>query len=751
MEEEIQKAKRKYIKMFFEAQVITQELKRGNDHIEQQGHVYLYPESTIGQTNLTKYQTLTYIPYESSDTTNTFKNKLQANSSDIQSYFSINPQGQLVLATLVTTTVQKKSETEGKWFSDNSSTITYKAIEEPIDYKSMISQYATPMSFYLELGMVTRNPEFLEKVVDLVKAKTNIQLTVLNTTTTEVTTQVDESTHHVRTRKKVRVRGEEVMKEISSDVTTTTQTTTTVKTVKPTVRVTSVDTWICSQKITYSKIPGSPVEETPYTITQESEKEKSLGSDTTVEESVSWTTRKDSIVQRTTTTDTYDSGIASDYTDNTDAFIALLDVKYELPNSEEKRWAGAYLKTDAEAFFQLLSQSSETANMEIVMRYIMQKYDKYGDYGAEDFSFNMFNQGSFTTIDGIYGSTAEEKFWYALKSMGYSAEAIAGAMGCVACESEFIPTVLNSSSGAYGIVQWKDPRKSSLQSYAKSKGKSEADIDIQIEFFIAELTGTGDAASYATRRTAGGKGENYHTYNDWVNATDVREAAIAYGWFFETFDNSTTKTEKILAGEKKRADRAEEYYEKYKDRGIGGTTGTSNDKRVRCYYTAANGRKFTILDQTKIPSFDGRCNAAACAIIASGYSDQTPTQLIDTRNSFGGDYYGAISGNSYWNRYGLQITKIDKDLDIANYTEDLRTQLVSGGYAAIWLNNHKKAYYGKSGTKWTGDIHWVAVIDYKYEGGIEKMAVADWRGITWVGVDEFTTNGITHMVFINEK
>ena len=31
------------------------------------------------------------------------------------------------------------------------------------------------------------------------------------------------------------------------------------------------------------------------------------------------------------------------------------------------------------------------------------------------------------------------------------------------------------------------------------------------------------------------------------------------------------------------------------------------------------------------------------------------------------------------------------------------------------------------------------------------MAVADWRGITWVGVDEFTTHGIRHMIFVNEK
>jgi len=385
------------------------------------------------------------------------------------------------------------------------------------------------------------------------------------------------------------------------------------------------------------------------------------------------------------------------------------------------------------------------------MRYIMQKYDKYGDYGAEDFSFNMFDQGSFTIIDGIYGSSVEDKFWYALKRMNYSNEAIAGAMGNVYCESGFRPTALNSSSGAYGLAQWLGGRRTNLQNYAASKGKTEEDEDCQIEFLIAELTGTGDAASYATRRTAGGKGENYQTYNDWTNATNEREAAVAYCWFFETPSTSDTKTDSILATEKKRADQATRYYELYKNRGTGGIIETSNEKSVRCYYTASNGRKFTILDQTKISGWKDKCNRAACAIIASGYSSETPSQLINTRNGARGEYYGAISTNDYWNKYGLQITKIDKDLNIANYQGELRSQLVSGGYAMIWLNHNRSTYYGKSGTRWTSLYHWVAIIDYKYENGVEKMAVADWRGITWVGLDEFTTHGITHMLFVNEK
>lgn len=386
--------------MFFEAQIMTQELKRGNDHLDKQGRVFLYPESTLGQDNLTPYQTLTYLKYQSDDPNeNTFKKKLEANAQDIQNYFSVNDDGELVLATLQTTVVKTESKTDGDWFADKNTTTTYFATEVTIDYKSMISQYATPMNFFLELGMVVRNPEFLAAVVNLVKSKTSIQLTVLNTTSVDVTTQVDKTTNHIRTRTIVTDPTGSLPDrpvETSLDKTTTTTTTTTITTVSPVVRVTSVDTWICSQKITYSKIPGTAIEDN-YIIPQESEDAKSLGDDKTVEESVSWVTREDSTVHTSITSDTYDSGIASDYTDNTDEFIKLLDVKYRIPNSKEKRTAGEYLKTDAELFFQLLSQNPETQGMELVMRYIMQKYTGK-DYGAEDFNFNMFDVHDFQNI-----------------------------------------------------------------------------------------------------------------------------------------------------------------------------------------------------------------------------------------------------------------------------------------------------------------------------------------------------------------
>jgi len=416
MEEEIKKAKRKYIKMFFEAQVMTQELKRGDDHLDKQGHVYLYPEVTLGINNLTPTQTLTYIKYKSEDEKEeTFKKKLEANDPAIQRYFSINPEGQLVVATLVATTVSTSSKTEGHLFGSSNTTTTYEATEVIVDYKSMISQYATPMTFFLNLGITARNPEFLEEVVKLVKSKTNIQLTVLNTTTTEITTQVDSETEHIRGRVREDIVDETTgnvtgsyLRSYSSDVTTVTTTTTTVVTKVPSVKLTSADTWVCSQKITYSKIPGTPIED-EYNIAQESEPEQSVPAGE--EGEVSWITREDSIVHTSDTKDTYDSGIASDYVDNTDDFIKLLDKEYKLPNSKEKRIPGPYI--DKQWLFLLLSRNPETQGMEIVMRYIFNKYTKSNQYGnitLDDVtSLYVPNLVDVTTEDIIVDTTRSDK------------------------------------------------------------------------------------------------------------------------------------------------------------------------------------------------------------------------------------------------------------------------------------------------------------------------------------------------------
>ena len=89
------------------------------------------------------------------------------------------------------------------------------------------------------------------------------------------------------------------------------------------------------------------------------------------------------------------------------------------------------------------------------------------------------------------------------------------------------------------------------------------------------------------------------------------------------------------------------------------------------------------------------------------------------------------------------------NLGVSEYTSKIREQLELGGYAMIWVNNGG-AYYGKSGEKWTSKYHWVAIVDYRIENGVEEIMILDWRGGDWYPIDEFQF-GIAHYALISEK
>lgn len=74
-----------------------------------------------------------------------------------------------------------------------------------------------------------------------------------------------------------------------------------------------------------------------------------------------------------------------------------------------------------------------------------------------------------------------------LRGKGLNDKAIAGVMGNIQLESNFSTTVTNKSSGAYGLFQWLGGRKTGLQNYAKSVGKSAGNIYVQLDYFWKEL------------------------------------------------------------------------------------------------------------------------------------------------------------------------------------------------------------------------------------------------------------------------
>ena len=398
-------------------------------------------------------------------------------------------------------------------------------------------------------------------------------------------------------------------------------------------------------------------------------------------------------------------------------------------------------------FFELLESSERTQNHLTIMKYLMNVYTDSNDYGDLTFEkdiASLFSSSSgFTNMSSIYGGTIQEKVWFALRDAGFSEEATAGVMGNISQESSWNKDDVNSSSGAKGLCQWLGGRAEGLDKYAASKGVDWKDENIQVEYLIGELTPGGGADGYATYNLMSSNG---CSPDDWKNASTPEDAAVAFRKTFERCGDAE-------ANDDRRKSEARKFYDEFKGktRSSGGSfTATSDDERVNGYYTSSKGKKFTILNQNKISGWGDKCNRAASAIVASGYSNQNADELINYINNNYDAGYGVIPSNKYWNAYGLKVTSNDTTNPSHDYMNKLKNQLNSGGYALVWLG-FSQTYIGKSGTKWTGNIHWMAIIDYRNENGTDKICIADWRGITWVDIDEFSEKGVSIMLYINEK
>lgn len=195
----------------------------------------------------------------------------------------------------------------------------------------------------------------------------------------------------------------------------------------------------------------------------------------------------------------------------------------------------------------------------------------------------------------------------------------------------------------------------------------------------------------------------------------------------------------------------------------------SEDGKVIGYYTSTTGNVFTVLDQREIEDWDDKCNRAAVGIIISGYSDQTYQEIINAINNDKAKCqrkenpeeaaWENIPYNSFFNQYGLKVEIPPANQYVNDYTNILREQLQVGGYAMIWVDppgdpdnkdDPSRLYYGESGTLWTDNMHWVAILDYKIEDGSEKILIADYRGADWYSIYEFK-DGIDDMALISEK
>lgn len=103
------------------------------------------------------------------------------------------------------------------------------------------------------------------------------------------------------------------------------------------------------------------------------------------------------------------------------------------------------------------------------------------------------NDGNTTQSDTLTGQTNAEKiFNYLIDNEHLTDNQAAGAVGSMMLESggntlNIDPTATNPGSGAYGIAQWLDSRKTSLVQFAAKKHTQKSDLLTQIQYLMTEM------------------------------------------------------------------------------------------------------------------------------------------------------------------------------------------------------------------------------------------------------------------------
>ena len=278
--------------------------------------------------------------------------------SDLRKYYSIDENGKLMLINFN--------------YTNGTPNLTI----QHIDYKSMISQYTTSCMFFVDTAMAVQNPKFMEAFVEMVK-DSRITLNVMYNSSSQTTTT---TTYHYEA-----VVGETGPERVLVPSTTVT----TQESYMPNIMISTAKTWIFSREAGFKKTVTGPQYYNSDVGTGENRVVTNI-------ESTTITYSED------TPKEEYNGGEKGE--DGT--FVGLLDKRFRIPNSMNRRSAGPDLVSNSVAYFEFLSRSSTTQSMENVMRYVLYKYTGR-DYGVTEFDVNWFASH---TMNGIVAGNAFLEF-----------------------------------------------------------------------------------------------------------------------------------------------------------------------------------------------------------------------------------------------------------------------------------------------------------------------------------------------------
>lgn len=369
-------------------------------------------------------------------------------------------------------------------------------------------------------------------------------------------------------------------------------------------------------------------------------------------------TNKNIAITTTTTSNKYEKVGNGEVTEKPEKFLSLLKInpnigKFDIENFRNNTELVKYttinnateispennLLTSQEVLYELLSSNSNTVNLVDIVKYLIGIYEGRIEPGSSGIDFNIYEPGMFRSSNyAYYGGTIKEKVWFALKDLGYSDIAVAGAMGNIDYESGgFNPSIIEGGSGnGIGLCQWSFGRRTSLERYAASKGVEWKDEDTQVEALIAEISGQGPAVDYFGRRTAGYIGDERitGTHDQWQSSTTIHDSTLYFMRFFESPQSKSSLSE--------RERRAQNYYDEFQGREapisiVTSLTGENRNKMIAMLTEAiriANDDRYLYSQSLRNTEFFYDCSSFVYRLYSQFFGVSVPT----TTASYTGQY-----------------------------------------------------------------------------------------------------------------
>ncbi|MFE3758765.1 phage tail tip lysozyme [Nocardia tengchongensis] len=81
-------------------------------------------------------------------------------------------------------------------------------------------------------------------------------------------------------------------------------------------------------------------------------------------------------------------------------------------------------------------------------------------------------------------------YQYLITKYGFTPQQAAGILGNMQSESSFDTGAFNAGEGAIGLCQWEGGRRTALEHFAASQGKSAGDWQVQVDYLMYEMHGS---------------------------------------------------------------------------------------------------------------------------------------------------------------------------------------------------------------------------------------------------------------------